>query len=198
MKLNLGNIKVNGSPLTYFVELSAFLFILWLMLSGRMEPKFLIMGVGFSLMTAYICAPFLTVKNQKSGKEYFLMRVNLFKLSGYYVWLFKEIFLSGLEVTKAVLNKSNVSPRVVYFRIDYENPTAAALLAASITLTPGTITLDINEMGVYEVYALNGSCAESLLSGKMQTKIGKLYGETCQYRALPELETNHIPPDTEW
>ena len=54
MKFNLGNIKVNGSPLTYFVELSAFLFILWLMLSGRMEPKFLIMGVGFSLMTAYI------------------------------------------------------------------------------------------------------------------------------------------------
>ena len=82
--------------------------------------------------------------------------------------------------------------------MDYDNPTAAALLATSITLTPGTITLDINEMGVYEVYALNGSCAESLLCGKMQTKIGKLYKETCEYRALPELETDHIPADTEW
>ena len=198
MKSNLGNIKVNGSPLTYFVELSIFLFILWLMLSGRTEVRFLVMGVGFSLLTAYVCAPFLTVKNQKSGKEYFLLEVNLFKLFGYYMWLLKEIFLSGLEVTKAVLKKSPVDPRVIYFRMDYENPTSAALLAASITLTPGTITLDINGMGVYEVYALNSNCAESLLCGKMQTKIAGLYGETCEYRALPELETDHIPPDSEW
>ena len=64
MKLNLGNIKVNGSPLAYFVELSIFLFILWFMLSGRTEIKFIVMGVGFSLLTSFVCAPFLTVKNQ--------------------------------------------------------------------------------------------------------------------------------------
>lgn len=197
MKLKLGNIKVNGSPLTYFVELSIFLFVLWLMLSGRTEVRFLLMGVGFSLLTSFICAPFLTVKNQKNGQEYFLMRVNIFRLFVYFIWLLKEIFISGLEVTKIVLKKEEIEPKIVYFRMDYENPTAAALLAASITLTPGTITLDINEMGVYEVYALNSCCAESLLCGKMQTKIAGLYGETCEYRALPELETDHIPTDTE-
>lgn len=198
MKFNLGNIKVNGSPLTYFVELSIFLFVLWLMLSGRTEIRFLMMGVGFSLLTSFICAPFLTVKNEKSGKEYFLLQVNFFKLFGYFMWLLKEIFVSGIEVTKIILKVSEFEPKVIFFRMDYDNPTAAALLATSITLTPGTITLDINEMGVYEVYALNGSCAESLLCGKMQTKIGKLYKETCEYRALPELETDHIPADTEW
>ena len=198
MKFNLGNIRVNGSPLTYFVELSIFLFVLWLMLSGRTEIRFLMMGVGFSLLTSFICAPFLTVKNEKSGKEYFLLQVNFFKLFGYFMWLLKEIFVSGIEVTKIILKVSEFEPKVIFFRMDYDNPTAAALLATSITLTPGTITLDINEMGVYEVYALNGSCAESLLCGKMQTKIGKLYKETCEYRALPELETDHIPADTEW
>ena len=100
MKLKLGNIKVNGSPLTYFVELSIFLFVLWLMLSGRTEVRFLLMGVGFSLLTSFICAPFLTVKNQKNGQEYFLMRVNIFRLFVYFIWLLKEIFISGLEVTK--------------------------------------------------------------------------------------------------
>ena len=197
MKFNFGNIRVNGSPLTYFVELSIFLFVLWLMLSGRTEIRFLMMGVGFSLLTSFICAPFLTVKNEKSGKEYFLLQVNFFKLFGYFMWLLKEIFVSGIEVTKIILKVSEFEPKVIFFRMDYDNPTAAALLATSITLTPGTITLDINEMGVYEVYALNGSCAESLLCGKMQTKIGKLYKETCEYRALPELETDHIPADTE-
>ena len=197
MKFNFGNIRVNGSPLTYFVELSIFLFVLWLMLSGRTEIRFLMMGVGFSLLTSFICAPFLTVKNEKSGKEYFLLQVNFFKLLGYFMWLLKEIFVSGIEVTKIILKASDFEPKVIFFRMDYDNPTAAAMLATSITLTPGTITLDINKMGVYEVYALNGSCAESLLCGKMQTKIGKLYGETCEYRALPELETDHIPADAE-
>ena len=197
MKLKLGNIRVNGSPLAYFVELSIFLFVLWLMLSGRTEIKFIVMGVVFSLLTSFICAPFLTVKNQRNGQEYFLLRVNIFKLFVYFIWLLKEIFVSGLEVTRLVFKKCDLQPRIVYFRMDYDNPTASALLAASITLTPGTITLDINKMGVYEIYALDSSCAESLLCGKMQTKISKLYGETCEYRALPELETNHIPQETE-
>lgn len=197
MKFNFGNFKVNGSPLAYFVELSAFLFVLWLMLSGRTEPKVLILGSVFSLLTAYICAPFLTVKNEKTGKEFFLLRVNFLKLFSYYFWLLKEIFISGLEVTKTILKKSEFAPKVVYFKMDYENPTAAALLAASITLTPGTITLDISKSGVYEVYALNGRCAEGLLEGTMQKKIAGVYKETCEYRPLPDLETHHIPAETD-
>ena len=198
MKFNLGNIKVNGSPLAYFVELSIFLFVLWLMLSGRMEARFLFMGAGFSLLTAYICAPFLIVRNEKTGGEFFLLGVNVFKLFMYFLWLFKEIFLAGLDVTESVRKNTPIEPRIIYFRMDYENPTAAALLATSITLTPGTITLDIDEEGVYEVYALDRRCAESLLTGHMQKKIGKLYNESCEYKALPEMETDHIPSDMEW
>ena len=198
MKLNLGNIKVNGSPLAYFVELSIFLFVLWLMLSGRTEARFFFMGAGFSLLTAYICAPFLIVKNEKTGQEYFLPRVNILKLCAYFIWLLKEIFFSGLEVTRMVFKRSDIQPRIVYFRMDYENPAAAALLATSITLTPGTITLDISDSGVYEVYALNARCAEELLKGAMQNRVKRLYNENCDYLALPELETNYIPDDREW
>ena len=198
MKLKSGNIRVNGSPLAYFVELSIFLFVLWLMLSGRTEARFFFMGAGFSLLTAYICAPFLIVKNEKTGQEYFLPRVNILKLCAYFIWLLKEIFFSGLEVTRMVFKRSDIQPRIVYFRMDYENPAAAALLATSITLTPGTITLDISDSGVYEVYALNARCAEELLKGAMQNRVKRLYNENCDYLALPELETNYIPDDREW
>lgn len=84
MKFNLGNFKVNGSPLTCFVELSTFVFIIWLLLSGNEEPEFLVMGAGFSLLTAYVCAPFLTVKNEKSGKVFFLLNVNIFKFTAFF------------------------------------------------------------------------------------------------------------------
>ena len=198
MKFNLGNIKVNGSPLAYFVELSIFLFVLWLMLSGRTEARFFFMGAGFSLLTAYICAPFLIVRNEKTEGEFFLLGVNVFKLFMYFLWLFKEIFLAGLDVTESVRKNTPIEPRIIYFRMDYENPTAAALLATSITLTPGTITLDISDSGVYEVYALNARCAEELLKGAMQNRVKRLYNENCDYLALPELETNYIPDDREW
>ena len=97
-----------------------------------------------------------------------------------------------------VFKRSDIQPRIVYFRMDYENPAAAALLATSITLTPGTITLDISDSGVYEVYALNARCAEELLKGAMQNRVKRLYNENCDYLALPELETNYIPDDREW
>lgn len=197
MKFNFGNIKVNGSPLAYFVELSVSLFIIWLMLSGKTEMKFLLMGGGFSLITSYVCAPFLMVKNEENGQQYFLLRVNFIKIFAYFIWLMKEIFISGLEVTKIILKNEKPLPKIVYFRMKYDNPAASALLAASITLTPGTITLDINRMGVYEVYALNDCCAEALLSGNMQKRIRDIYNEKCEYAALPELETNHIPKETE-
>lgn len=192
MKFNFGNIRVNGSPLTSFVVLSISLFILWVLLSGRSETRFLMMGICFSLLTAYICAPFLTVKNQKTGREFFLLRVNVFRAAVYFLWLLKEIFVSGLAVTKAVFRKSDVRPRIIYFRMDFENPAALSLLASSITLTPGTITLDVDEDGVYEVYALTDSSAKGLMSGVMQDKIAHMYGERCSFEPLPERETTDI------
>ena len=193
MKFKFGNIRVNGSPLTYFFELSAFLFVLWMLLSGRTEGKFLIMGICFSLLTSYVCAPFLTVKNDKNGREYFLLSVNILKFAAYCLWLLKEIFTSGLEVAGTAFRKEGASPRIVYFKMDFENPAAAALLSTSITLTPGTITLDVDEEGVFQVHALTESAAEGLMTGKMQSKVASLYKETCSFVPLPHLELREIP-----
>ena len=192
MKFNLGNFKVNGSPLTCFVELSTFVFIIWLLLSGNEDPEFLVMGAGFSLLTAYVCAPFLTVKNEKSGKVFFLLNVNIFKFTAFFLWLLKELFLSGLAVTKAAFKKSDVKPHVIYFKMDYENPTAAALLSTSITLTPGTITLDVDDEGVFQVHALTEATAGGLMTGVMQRKIAALYGGTCSFVPLTQSEATDI------
>ena len=58
-------------------------------------------------------------------------------------------------------------------------------LANSITLTPGTITLDVLEDGVFEVHALTAEAEASLMSGVMAKKTAWLYGENCAFTPLP-------------
>ena len=58
---------------------------------------------------------------------------------------------------------------------------ARFVLANSITLTPGTITIEITEDGIYSVHALTGELKEGLLDGSMQQKVAWLYKETINF-----------------
>ena len=72
----------------------------------------------------------------------------------------------------------------MWFRANYDNPAARALLANSITLTPGTVTVDILEDGTYSVHALTEESKAGLLDGTMQGKVARLFGETIDFRVL--------------
>ena len=61
-------------------------------------------------------------------------------------------------------------------------------LANSITLTPGTVTLNVTDDGLYEVHALNQGFADGLLEGGMQQKIAELFGEPFIYEVVEEGE----------
>ena len=78
-----------------------------------------------------------------------MLQTSLCRLLGYSLWLLGEVVKASLSATGLVLRgKTDYVPRVVYFRMDFENPLATAMLANSITLTPGTITLSISEDGI--------------------------------------------------
>lgn len=72
----------------------------------------------------------------------------------------------------------------MWFQANYDNPAARALLANSITLTPGTVTVDILEDGTYSVHALTEGAKAGLLDGTMQGKVARLFGETIDFRVL--------------
>lgn len=195
MKFNSGNFKVNGAPLAYFVGLTAILFVCWVLLSGKFEAKFLILGAVFSLFTAYICGSFLIVKNIHTGKEFFLLEFRYITAFKYAFWLLWQIVLASIDVTKATFNKVETIPEIVFFRMNFENPTASAVLANSIILTPGTITLDVSEEGVFEVHALTKSAADGIFDGTMQRKVAEIFGETCEFVPMPEATLTEIPKE---
>ena len=180
----------------HFFELSLGLFAVWVLLSGQFEGKFLLIGLCSSLAIAYICYPLLNITNEKSGKVYFVFGLNYPKLFLYFFWLVKEIVKASFEVACLVFSpKMNYEPRMAYFSMPFENPMASVILAFSIILTPGTITVDVNDDGIFEVHALTKGMVEGLLEGTMQRKVAELFGETCEFTPMPEAETTHIPKE---
>jgi multicomponent Na+:H+ antiporter subunit E len=51
------------------------------------------------------------------------------------------------------------------------------VVANSITLTPGTVTLDLAPDGVYEIHALDRASAEGVAEGIMERKVAATFGE---------------------
>lgn len=158
-----------------WICMSALLFFLWVILSGKFEAKFIISGAVCSMVVAALCLPIMRVR--KGERSYFVVSVNPLKLFAYFLWLVKEIFFSAIDVCRAILSNKHISPQLVRFRCSFENPSATVMLVNSIILTPGTVTVDVSDDDEFLVHALTDGAAEGLLEGEMMRRIARLYGE---------------------
>lgn len=178
-----------GSPVKHLVVLTCVLFFFWILLSGKIDLKFLTYGALTAVISAWICVPLLLLPNAKGTKKYFIFDVPLAKYAVYWLWLLNEVVKANIDVVKATVKSEMViNPRVIRFRIKMDNPMAHATLANSITLTPGTVTLNVTEDGLYEIHALTDGAAEGLLEGGMQKRIADLFGEPFDYAVVEEGE----------
>lgn len=187
MKGFFSNKNLKGNPFLCWIELLVLLLALWFIMSGIFEAKFIGYGSLTAIVVSLMCLNTFTMDGLKTSNQYFLLNVNYLKFIAYFFWLIKEIIVCALTVSKQVLN-GKINPQIVWFKADYDNPAARALLANSITLTPGTVTIDISDDGVFSVHALDDGAAEGLLAGGMQKKIADLYGETIDLRPLTTVE----------
>ena len=69
-----------------------------------------------------------------------------------------------------------IDPSIIQFETKLSSDIALSTLANSITLTPGTITIDIRD-GKYFVHALTRVVADDLLSGEMENRVAYIYTE---------------------
>ena len=162
-----------GSPLTHLFSLGILMFVFWLALSGDFAVKFVVYGLITSAVVAWICYPLLLLPNADGTKKYFALGVSPIAFLCYSMWLLKELVLANIDVVKAT-----VRPEL---RID---PKVKVLLANSITLTPGTVTMNVTPEGIYEVHALTEGAAEGLLAGAMPRKVAELFGEEFDFTVL--------------
>ena len=96
---------------------------------------------------------------------------------GYLPWLFYQIVLANLHVAKMVLHpKMPIAPRIIEFRTKLEKDLAITTLGNSITLTPGTITVDIRD-DTFIVHALTQKVTDDIMSGEMEKRVAAIFRE---------------------
>ena len=102
------------------------------------------------------------------------LHLNLKALLIYWCWLLKEIFVANIYVCRLILSPSMpISPTVIALRSSQSSDLARVIFANSITLTPGTVTIDVDG-DITEVHALTIEAARSLLEGSMDGKVTAL------------------------
>jgi len=122
-----------------FFYLFFFLVIIWLCLTSSLGSEELVTGISVS----FILALFLTGSYSKLGLPPFsLRRFGYFLI--YIFVLFKEIVKANFDVAYRVIHpKMPIKPGIVVIKTNLKQDIAKLMLANSITLTPGTFTLDI-------------------------------------------------------
>lgn len=153
------------------VNLTLLLAAIWLLWSGLYKPLIIVLGAVSCLLTVWIVSRMDFFDNQ-----FYALRFN-FRLIRYWFWLLIELIKSSLEVARIVLKpKMDINP--VKIEIEAISKTAfdQMMLGNSITLTPGTLTLDVHE-GRLIVHALTEEGARALQEGEMNRRVAALRGK---------------------
>ena len=146
------------------------MFGFWILLSGKFDLFHLILGVLSSALVSFLSADLFMYdqgKNRLSTGFRFLL---------YIPWLLYQIVLSTLHVTFLALHpkmKDRIDPTIVTFKTKLKTNIAKVALANSITLTPGTITIRIEDQ-VFYVHAISRKAAAGL-PGEMEDRLANIF-----------------------
>lgn len=133
-------------------------FLMWVIFNGRLTLETALFGVAAAAgMYAFICKfmDYSWRKDVRMGKCLPLILLYLLVLG-------REILRANMQTTRLILKRKLTNqPALVSFRACLRTKTARVVLANSITLTPGTITVSLDE-DEYVVHCLDKAMAEGL------------------------------------
>lgn len=114
------------------------LFSIWMILSANLEIANIFIGLGVSFAISVLYTKMFT-----HGK---IELINPYYFGVYLLILIKNLIISNIQIAIRVLSPDmKLAPRVIEVKTELKSDWKKLLLANSITLTPGTLTLDIVE-----------------------------------------------------
>lgn len=123
--------------------------VLWILLTGTLGYQFVIVGLIATLITSLVFYDFFVVKEptrKVSPRRFLWMVLYLFKFA-------YEVIKANLDVAYRVLHpKMPIKPGIVKVRTNLTRDTSITAMANSITLTPGTLTIDFDEEELGNLY----------------------------------------------
>lgn len=154
--------------------------LMWLVLSGRFDAFHLSVG-ALSVVVVVMAAWRLSIfPKDRIGEDIWssVYRNVRWRYGIWYPWiLLYNITSANLKVAALILAPHMpIDPFLLRFKARYATDVAKILLGNSITLTPGTVTLEI-EQDEFTVHALSPHLADSLLDGTDQNRIARIFGD---------------------
>lgn len=156
-------------------------YLMWILFTLTFTPQELIAGAIVSIFVAMFTAKYLIHEDAM-----YLFRPNvLLNLIIYVLFIFPvELWKANVDVAKRALNPElPINPGIVKVPVDLKSEYGLAMLANSITLTPGTITMDIvEEKGQHYFYihwidvaSTDGKEAGEMIKGKLESWIRRIW-----------------------
>ncbi|MBN1366694.1 MAG: Na+/H+ antiporter subunit E [Dehalococcoidales bacterium] len=153
------------------------LFAFWVMLTGRYELKYLLIGIAAAALVTYLTGDLIYKPSRRKTPvpgAGFVLR-SAWHLLLYIPWLVRAIIKANIQVAIIIIKpKMPIDPVNLQFKTGLKNKVALVTLANSITLTPGTITV-LLEKDTYTVHCLRSDYASDLETAVMQNKVGKVF-----------------------
>ena len=157
----------------YRALIFSLLLITWVILSGLLDAFHISLGILSCALVTWLSSGLLF--NDRSLSFYSRLR-QVSRLPLYLSWLLWQIVLANIHVLRISFSprvKEQIQPQLVRFRSGLKSDFEKYVLAQSITLTPGTVTLQI-EGDVFLVHAISDVAAKGLM-GSMADRVRHVF-----------------------
>ena len=157
-------------PMFRIVSLIAALSVFWILMSGFFTPFLLAAGFGSALCVAWLAHRMDVIDHEGHPIHLTWSAVT------YWPWLVREILKSALDVARIILDpKLPVSPTVVRFSPRQKTVVGLVTHANSITLTPGTLSIEVG-YDQFTVHALTREGAAATAVSEMDRRVERFEG----------------------
>ena len=146
----------------------------WLIFSGKFDLFHLSLGVVSCLLVTIFSSDLLFPSGLKTDFLSCWIR-----FTWYVPWLFYQILLANLHVLRLSFHPRMmelIDPHIIEFNSHLDSDIARTTFANSITLTPGTITVNVSVMGRFTVHCIDVPSGEPL-PGEMERQIARVFKE---------------------
>ena len=143
---------------------------IWLLLSGMLKTLLLVLGALSVVLVVWL-------DHRMHAPRRLNVRLKPLETLHYLVWLAWQIVLSAVDVSKRIISPDlPISPTLVRVPASQRSAMGQTMFANSITLTPGTLSVDLEREGQAEilVHALTVEGARDLLDLEMSNRVSAL------------------------
>ena len=141
------------------------LFLIWLLLSDSFDGLHMGMGILVAFGVAWLNTERSLARSSIRG----------WRMLWYFPWLVGRILQSGFHLSVLILHPAlPIDPKMIRHQTKLQDDGRIVLLGNSITLTPGTITVEVDSQDLV-VHAMDDSSADDVTSRRIEQRIDGLF-----------------------